>query len=326
MSGRIRTVKPEIIRDRKTASLSHAAFRLYIGMFVMADDYGNLHGDVAQLFGGVFWAHPGFGVDGTAGAMVELVVAGLVERYEVRGQEYAHICGWSKHQRVDKKGKPRVPPPDDGETLASPSRDPREPLAPDLRSPISDLRSPSESSNREPLASKPPTLAHARTRRTNDEAMTTPSPMASQSMSREAIAIREALGRHQALAHERIDLDRLAEAIEGARMNTGQPVPWLVSAINEAAASIGGELAAGTHVPPDVRTRRVVSFCRVAKAPTTVATEDPLLADRTTRTAPPGPAARSPEEQARAADAMRVALASIQAAAPCRAIRKVGAA
>lgn len=73
-------------------------------------------------------------------AIDKLVAMGKLRRYVVRGQTYLHITGWSKHQRVDKPGRPLVPRESEGEpsncnvreSVANPSRESREPLATDL--------------------------------------------------------------------------------------------------------------------------------------------------------------------------------------------------
>ena len=70
-------------------------------------------------------------------ALEELIRMRYVVLYRVDGQNYFSIRNWSKHQRVDHPGKPRVPAPteeaiaDFRETLATSSRDSRETLAPD---------------------------------------------------------------------------------------------------------------------------------------------------------------------------------------------------
>lgn len=177
MAGRIRTIKPELIEDATVAELSHPAFRLFIAMLLLADDHGNLRAHPKQLDAAVFWL---VGCDeralvvaeqlalghiteehardylarhsrDTRETLAELSRAGLVVRYAVRGQPYASIASWKKHQRVDKPSAPRVPGPDDPqaldistltedprraprdprETLATVSRDTRENLAPD---------------------------------------------------------------------------------------------------------------------------------------------------------------------------------------------------
>lgn len=107
MSGRIRTIKPEMLEDERVAALSDRAYRLFIGCIQLADDYGNLHGAVAKLRAAIFWGHAETTEQEVAAALVELV--GIVEPYRVRGQSYLRIVNWAKHQRVVHPGKPRVP-------------------------------------------------------------------------------------------------------------------------------------------------------------------------------------------------------------------------
>jgi hypothetical protein len=129
MAGRIRTIKPELIEDESTAGLSHEAFRLFVGLILLADDYGNFRAHPKQLEGQIFWLA---GVkEGVESVLDELLKANLIMPYQVREQRYAHVAGWEKHQRIDKPGKPRCPGPND-------SREIRETLATDLRPPTSD--------------------------------------------------------------------------------------------------------------------------------------------------------------------------------------------
>lgn len=111
MSRRIRTIKPEALDDDKTAGLSHVAWRLFISGLLLSDDYGNLRAGVTYLAGQVFHSCPHTDSDQIRTAVDELVEAGLWQVYTVRGQTYAHIRGWAKHQRIDNAGKPRVPAP-----------------------------------------------------------------------------------------------------------------------------------------------------------------------------------------------------------------------
>lgn len=112
MAGRIRTIKPELLDDVRTAGLSDCAFRLFIGMILLSDDHGNLRAQVGYLHGACFWATPVPRSDVQI-ALDELTEAELIVPYEVRGQAYVCLAGWKKHQRVDHPGKPRVPMPDD---------------------------------------------------------------------------------------------------------------------------------------------------------------------------------------------------------------------
>lgn len=109
--ARIRTIKPEILEDEKTAALSDSAFRLFTSMIFLADDHGNVRADSRWLQGQIWWAHGE--PPRVAEILREVSGAGLIKVYEVRGGIYAHLLGWTKHQRIDNAGKPRVPLPSD---------------------------------------------------------------------------------------------------------------------------------------------------------------------------------------------------------------------
>jgi hypothetical protein len=142
MAGRIRSIKPEILEDEKTAALSHLQWRLFVSLWLIADDYGNLRGEPGYVQGQTLWA-ANETRGAVAGALDALTEVGLLTRYVVRGQTYHHITGWLRHQKVDKPGKPRMPGPDDPESVdssnvatvleivAGSSRESRETLAPD---------------------------------------------------------------------------------------------------------------------------------------------------------------------------------------------------
>jgi hypothetical protein len=111
MAGRIRTIKPELMEDANTAGLSHAAFRLFVGMILLADDHGNLRAAPRWLEGQVFHGWELGDLDGNIAGLLAEIGRRLVTFYTVDGQPYAHLNGWTKHQRIDNAGKPRVPPP-----------------------------------------------------------------------------------------------------------------------------------------------------------------------------------------------------------------------
>lgn len=163
MSGRIRTVKPEWLEDELLAAASDEARVLSVALMLMADDYGRGRASLATIAAGA-WRYQLERDDGAhapeilaraSRALRELVAIRFVTVYEVSGQRYFAIRTWARHQRVDRPSKPRIPEPPTAEThgnalLAEPSRDTREPLAQDscgpretlatdLRSPISDL-------------------------------------------------------------------------------------------------------------------------------------------------------------------------------------------
>lgn len=149
MAGRIRSIKPEILEDEKTAALSHLEWRLFVSLWLIADDHGNLRGEPGYVQGQTLWAANETRA-AVADALEVLAAVGLLTPYTVRGQSYCHITGWAKHQRVDKPGKPRMPGPNESDapssrhvaptrdTFAESSRESREGLEPDLRPPTSD--------------------------------------------------------------------------------------------------------------------------------------------------------------------------------------------
>ena len=123
--ARIRTLKPEMLSDEKTATLTDAEFRLFVGIILLADDYGNLRANPKQLDAAIFWAREN-PVD--IGPLLETLTAvGLIVPYTVRGQRYIHLRGWDKHQKVDHPGKPLCPGL--AETDTNNSRTPRGSLA-----------------------------------------------------------------------------------------------------------------------------------------------------------------------------------------------------
>jgi hypothetical protein len=111
--GRIRTLKPEILEDEKTAPLSDTAFRLFTSMVILSDDWGNVRCDIRWLSSQIWWAHDDR--PNVLSALIELCRATLIEVYAVRGGTYAHLRGWEKHQRIDNAGKNKVPKPSEPE-------------------------------------------------------------------------------------------------------------------------------------------------------------------------------------------------------------------
>ena len=132
MAGRIRSIKPEILEDERSGSLSSDAWRLWVSMWLLADDHGRLRGAPEWLKAQVFWSPVHVRIK-VPDLLDELASAGVILRYVVDGQRYVEIRTWAKHQKIDHPAKPRIPlPPSDlrdvSECLARQS----EYLAPDL--------------------------------------------------------------------------------------------------------------------------------------------------------------------------------------------------
>lgn len=127
MARRIRSIKPEILDDEKTALLSHLEYRLFVGSWIVADDYGNLRGDPDYLRGQIVWASRD-SRETVAKALETLAKTGLLTPYSVRGQTYYHVTTWEKHQRIDKPGKRGMPGQDqsDSPVITQASDDSRE--------------------------------------------------------------------------------------------------------------------------------------------------------------------------------------------------------
>jgi hypothetical protein len=110
--SRIRTLKPEWLDDEQLASCSDAARVLSVALVLLADDYGNGRASEMYLAGRVWmYGDAQESIQNSAGAMQELCRIKFCRTYEVNGQRYFHIANWSKHQRVQRPGKPRVPGP-----------------------------------------------------------------------------------------------------------------------------------------------------------------------------------------------------------------------
>ncbi len=105
--GRIRSIKPEILTDEKAATLSHEAWRLWVSMWVLADDTGRLPASPTLLAAQVFWGKPA----DASKLLLELEKKQLVKRYSVRGENYAEISGFARHQKINRPSGPKHPGP-----------------------------------------------------------------------------------------------------------------------------------------------------------------------------------------------------------------------
>lgn len=120
---RIRTIKPELPQDVKLASASRDARYTFVLLISQADDDGLIPGAHRQLLG-LLYPHD---EDVTSAMLLtwveELVAVGVLRwRTTNDGAPVIEITNWSKHQRVDNKGRssfagilapfdPNTPPP-----------------------------------------------------------------------------------------------------------------------------------------------------------------------------------------------------------------------
>lgn len=103
--ARLRTIKPEYWTDERVGECSVSARLLFIAAWNFADDHGGLDRSAKQLKAQAF---PYDQVD-CEPLIQELLHQGLLIEYEIGGKKYLHIKGFGTHQKVEKKGRPRVP-------------------------------------------------------------------------------------------------------------------------------------------------------------------------------------------------------------------------
>jgi hypothetical protein len=106
--ARIRTIKPEFWTDEKVVELSAFARLLFIGLWNFCDDEGRVVYSPRRLKMQIF---PSDSLDIEL-LFKELASSRLVEIYFVNDASYVQVCGFGKHQKIDKRSVSKIPPPD----------------------------------------------------------------------------------------------------------------------------------------------------------------------------------------------------------------------
>ena len=98
--ARIRTIKPEFWTSEQIVECSPNARLMFIGLMNFADDNGVHPAKPMRIKMQVF---PGdaFSSDDISSFISELDDAGLINTYEVDGEDFLQITGFSKHQKID---------------------------------------------------------------------------------------------------------------------------------------------------------------------------------------------------------------------------------
>lgn len=135
--ARIRTIKPEFCSSNDVGALTRDARLFFLQLLTEADDEGRLLWIPRRLAGVLYPFDTDIGDGEIENWAAECEGRGMVKRYNVGNASYLAIVNWSKHQRIDHKGKSRFPAPEDEsgsprESFAKVSRSPRESVAPDL--------------------------------------------------------------------------------------------------------------------------------------------------------------------------------------------------
>jgi hypothetical protein len=149
---RIRSIKPDFYESEDVAKLDWDARLVFISLWSYVDDNGVGRDDARLIVAACFPLErdPRESVARVSRAINALESGGLVRRFEAEGRSLLLVTGFSKHQRIDKPGRPRYPLPDPNEpdkqaqnnrengeireSVARPSRECRESVAPVVRS------------------------------------------------------------------------------------------------------------------------------------------------------------------------------------------------
>lgn len=107
MMARIRSIKPEFWTDEKVVGLSPFARLVFIGLWNFVDDHGRAPCSPARLKMQIL---PADSVD-LPQLLAEISGAGLINIYAVDGKQFLHVCGFEKHQKIDKRAKSKYPDP-----------------------------------------------------------------------------------------------------------------------------------------------------------------------------------------------------------------------
>lgn len=99
--ARIRSIKPELWTSEQVADCSPLARLLFIGLWSFSDDAGRHPASPRRLKMEVLPADD-ITAEDVAGFVGEMIAAGLVLEYTVKGKTFWQVTGWNKHQRIDK--------------------------------------------------------------------------------------------------------------------------------------------------------------------------------------------------------------------------------
>jgi hypothetical protein len=110
MRPRIRTLKPEIWADEAVGHLDPWERLLFIGLITMADDDGRLRALTPAITGHIF-PYDEIPPRRLRRWLLRLHGVHLIVFYEVDGVSYVQICGWEKHQKINKRSASGLPAP-----------------------------------------------------------------------------------------------------------------------------------------------------------------------------------------------------------------------
>lgn len=110
---RIRSIKPEFWRSSDISDLAIEDRLLFIGIWSYVDDNGvgmdKLSAITADLFADDLERDPSDTFARVSRGLQHLSASGRILRYTVENVKYLSVVNWSKHQRIDRPGKARLP-------------------------------------------------------------------------------------------------------------------------------------------------------------------------------------------------------------------------
>lgn len=83
---------------------------VFYRLIVQCDDYGRFDARPPLVRARLFPLLEDLDTEDVAAAMTMLEMVGLLERYEVNGQEYLQLVAWDKHQHI-RNPREKYPPP-----------------------------------------------------------------------------------------------------------------------------------------------------------------------------------------------------------------------
>ena len=122
---RIRSVHPDLHRDKTLAKVSASAERTFVRLWCHLDDEGRGEDDPDLLKADLYPRHRKMDASAIDDDLNELAAYGLVTRYQVNGERY--LCckpeTWSTYQRPQKKQDSKLPGPDADGAVITPVPD-----------------------------------------------------------------------------------------------------------------------------------------------------------------------------------------------------------
>lgn len=110
MAPRIRTIKPDAWQDRRLGSVSRDLRLLWTVLITMADDDGRFRALPSAIYGHGY-AYDDPALSEIPGWLDALADVGLIQLYNVEGEQYGWFPRWSAHQRINRKTDSRLPAP-----------------------------------------------------------------------------------------------------------------------------------------------------------------------------------------------------------------------